>query len=444
MNDWWLLIQATFSNREIATGIWLLTALILCLCSHKLRCSLWGIAKTLLQTNLLVLFGSLAVNIVMLCWLFSWIHFWTFDQFPPTVLWFFFSGIVLTGRAVSREEGREYFKNLLVDSIRIYVVIEFLVASYSFGLLAELVLVLFLAFVGLMIGFSSVEKRYAPVKTFFEWIAFTVVAVILWNSLGSIWEQPESFFTTQTGRNFLLPALLSIGSIPFFYFWYCYSHIENARIQIGFKTFQSDALKRYAKKRFYFKFAARPWLLVRATRQFHNMPAHTCTDVDQIIDDVLLHEKHKKNPPNIGESIGWSPYLACAFLKDKGLQTDDYHAGHSRSEWWAGSKSIDLDNQILPNTATYYIEGVQKFVTRLKLKGHFDNDSDLTEAKAKFNEIAYSLLEQSVSGKLCICRDAIESGNDFDLIINETRVVRSTYHYPNGNGFDSCLTLSRD
>lgn len=379
----------------------------------------------------------------MLCWLFSWIDFWTFDQFFPTVLWFFFSGIVLAGRAVSRKEGREYFKNLLVDSVRIYVVIEFLVASYSFGLLAELVLVLFLAFVGLMIGFCSAEKRYASVKTFFEWIAFTVVAVILWNSLGSIWEQPESFFTTQTGLNFLLPALLSIGSIPFFYFWYCYSHIENARIQIYRKEFQSDALKQYAKKRFYFKFAARPWLLVRAAKQFQNLPAHTYTDVDQIIDDVLFHEKHRKNPPNVQESIGWSPYLACDFLKGKGLQTDDYHAGHSRLEWWASSKSVDLDNQILPNTVTYYIEGVQEFVTRLKLKGHFYSDSDLTEAKAKFNEIAYSLLEQSVSGKLCICEGAIESGNDFDLLINKTRVVRSTYHYPNGNGFDSCLTLSR-
>lgn len=252
MNDWWLSIQTTFNNREIATGIWLLIAFILCLFLHKVRSGIRDIAKTFLQTKLLILFGSLAANIAVLCWLFSGVDLWTSDQLTPTVLWFFFSGAVLTGRIVSMKESQKYFKNLLTDSIKVFAIVEFLIASYSFGLLAELVLVPFMAFAGLMIGFSAIEKGYASVKVLFEWIAFTVVTVILWKSVGSIWDQPEAFLTTQTGRNFLFPALLSIGSIPFLYIWYCYSHIEQARIQIDCKTFQSDALKRYAKKTFLF------------------------------------------------------------------------------------------------------------------------------------------------------------------------------------------------
>lgn len=444
MNDWWLSIQTTFNNREIATGIWLLIAFILCLFLHKVRSGIRDIAKTFLQTKLLILFGSLAANIAVLCWLFSGVDLWTSDQLTPTVLWFFFSGAVLTGRIVSMKESQKYFKNLLTDSIKVFAIVEFLIASYSFGLLAELVLVPFMAFAGLMIGFSAIEKGYASVKVLFEWIAFTVVTVILWKSVGSIWDQPEAFLTTQTGRNFLFPALLSIGSIPFLYIWYCYSHIEQARIQIDCKTFQSDALKRYAKKRFYFKFVSRPWLLRRATRQFHTMPAYTCIDVDQIVEDVLFYERHKKTPPTVEESEGWWPYLARDFLKDKGLQTDDYHAGHRRLEWLANSDSVDLDNQILPNNVTYDIEGVRGLVTRLKLRGHFRNDFDPTSAKATFNEIALTLLERSISGNRCTCECAIVSENDFDLVVDKTRVVRSTDHFPEGKCFDVYFIFSRD
>ena len=41
------------------------------------------------------------------------------------------------------KEEERYFKNLLTDSIRVTAVIEFLVASYTFGLLTELILVPF-------------------------------------------------------------------------------------------------------------------------------------------------------------------------------------------------------------------------------------------------------------------------------------------------------------
>ena len=291
MNDCWLWVQATFKDREIATGIWLLFAFILCLFLKDVRRGMWGILKASLSSKLLILFGSLAVNVTGLCWAFLWLGLWTTNQLASAVLWFLLSGLALTGRTVSVKEDQVYFKNFFLDSFRVVAIFEFLVVAYSFSLPVELVLVPCMAFVGLMIGFAGIKKEHASVKTLFEWIAFAVVVVTLWKSVGSIWEQPEAFFTTQTGRNFLLPVLLTVGSIPFLYIWYCYSHIETARIQINFKTFQSDELKSYAKKRFFLTFMARPWLLRRATRQFHIMPASTNSDVDQIIVDILIHER---------------------------------------------------------------------------------------------------------------------------------------------------------
>ena len=59
----------------------------------------------------------------------------------------------------------------------------------------------------------------------------------------------------------------------------------------------------------------------------------------------------------------------------------------------------------------------------LKLKGHFRNDFVSALAKERFNEIAQTLLEQSISGDLHRAQDAIKSDKDFALAVgNKTRV----------------------
>ena len=100
----------------------------------------------------------------------------------------------------------------------------------------------------------------------------------------------------------------------------------------------------------------RPWLLQRATRQFQVMPAVTTNDVDQIVSEISAYERERENPPGVDENLGWGPYLACNFLKEEGLQTEDYHSGHEGREWWAASKHVELDTQVLPNQAVFNIE----------------------------------------------------------------------------------------
>lgn len=120
-----------------------------------------------------------------------------------------------------------------------------------------------------------------------------------------------------------------------FYVWFCYSHIEPATIQIDMKTFQSGDLKRYAKRRFFLTFMARPWLLRRAVRQFHNLPAETNEDVDKIVREILTYERQVENPSEVDPKIGWSPYLASKFLSELELKTGDYHSDGFDDQWWA-------------------------------------------------------------------------------------------------------------
>ena len=444
MNNPWSWVQETFNNREIATGIWILVAFISCLLLRGVRTGVRDVIKACFQTKLLILFGSLSLNIAGICWLFSRLGLWTHKQWAPTVLWYFLSGLALTGRAISAKEDERHFRNLTLDCFRIAAIFEFLVVAYSFSLPVELVLVFVIASVGLMIAVCEVTENSASVKKLFERVTLAIVSVMLWKSIRSIWDQPDVFFTTQTGRNFLLPGLLMLGCVPFFYFWYCYSHVENARVRINFKTFQSDSLKRYARRRFFRAFMIRPWLLQRATRQFQVMPAMTTNDVDQIVSEISAYERERKNPPGVDENLGWSPYLACRFLEEEGLQTEDYHPGHQGREWWAASKHVDLDTQVRPNQAVFYIEGTRGLVTALRLKGDFFDDGDTTVALQRFNDIAQTLVGKGIPGDAEDARRAINSDGDFALVLGNTRLARETDRYPDGRNFELSFILVRD
>ena len=396
-----------------------------------------------MHNKLLMLFGSLGIYITGLCQSFHWFGLWAPDQIYSTLLWFLFSGIALSGRTILTEEDDQFFRKLIYDSCKMIVVFEFLIAEYSFSLPVELFLVPFMAFLGCLIVVAGSKEEYARAKKVLELIVLAAVAVFLWNSVTSIWEHPAAFFTTKTGRDSLLPILLTLGSIPFLYLLHCYSHLERAGIQIGLKAFQSDELKRYAKRRFYLNFIFRPRLLRRATRQFHILPAETNGDVDQIVADIRAYERHSRSPPEVNEDLGWSPYLARDFLKAEGLQTEDYHPAYRDREWRANSKDVDLDDQIFPNRVAFYIEGRRDLVTMLRLKASFRDDSDPSLAKIRFNDIAQTLLKKSNSGNLQYAQKAIRSDEDFALIADKTRVIRKTDSYPNEQGFELHFILAR-
>lgn len=340
-------------------------------------------------------------------------------------------------------EDDQYFRNLFRGSLKLSGIFEFIVVAYTFSLVTELVLVPILFFLAATLAFASTKPEYAKVKVLLELILGTFAAVLVWNSVSSIWSQPDQFFTTDTGRNFVLPILLTVGSIPVFYLLFCYSHIEQARIQIDQKTFQSDDLKRYARRRFFLIFPLRPWLLRRATRQFHTLPARTNADVDQIISDIINYERDEESPPTVDPTTGWNPFEARDFLREEGLRTNDYHKGSA--EYWASSEYVDLDSHILPNKAVFYIEGQEGVVTTLRLTGEFMDDFDSGEAIQKLRAIGALLCEKALGNAGNAVDSLISNSQVFEneMIIDGTTVKAWGERYPSNKGFEVFLTLSR-
>ena len=443
MSDFWSSVTENFNNREIAGSIWLVLVFALVSLKKDVRRGFRGIVDAVLEPRLIMVFASYAVCVAALAWIGSKIGVWTTSQIIPTTVWYFVGGLPLLFRAFDAKEGTQHFRGYAKAVISGIALLEFLYVAKTFSLPAELVLTPIVTIVGLLAVFSERDPEHASVNSLMNWLLAIVVVIIFWNSVSQIWNEPEKFFTTDTFRAFVLPIYLTIGSIPFFYVLHCYSHIQGARIQIDQKTFQSEELKRYAKKRFFLTFMARPWLLRRATRQFHIMPARENDDVDVIIRDILQYERDEESPPEVSKKQGWSPYAAREFLSSEGLRPSDYHAGYAEEEWWSGVASKELGEAILPGSANYSFSGVKGLVLKLRLKGHFVDQFVTDDALDEFSNIATKLCEEAMPEGADELRQRLADRDDFGVIMDEANVRLANERFPNEKRFELILEIER-
>lgn len=443
MSGLWNTIATNFDNREIAIGIWLIGLLVWGIFQRSVRQSLFEVVKAFLDWKLLLLFGSFAIYTATIVLVLEKVELWKPDQIVATILWYLLSGTVMLGRSLKAEETPNYFRAMFVDNFRVVVVFEFVIVAQTFSLLAELIFVPFMAILGALLAFSELNGEYGAVKKILERLLALMVLALVWYSASTIWSEPENFFTFRTGRNFFLPILLTVLSLPIFYFWFCLAQVERENIALRFKKFQSDELKSYARRRFFVLFGFRPTLLRRAVRQFQNLPAKTNSDVDKIIDEINRYQRLAKKPPKVDESKGWSPFVARDFMAAQGLRTDDYHRITGEFEWWAISPTVELDKQTLPNTVIFSIEGNEDLVKILNLRGNFIDKFDPADAVSQFNAFVQELVEVALPEGTDEIANAIQKEPPFDLMIGNSRAAYRLTRYPNESGFNLHFSLKR-
>tara|TARA_B110000008_G_scaffold66488_1_gene67029 strand:+ start:745 stop:1989 length:1245 start_codon:yes stop_codon:yes gene_type:complete len=409
-----------------------------------LRRGINSIIRALAAPKLIFLFLSFALFVSLLAWLGGSFSLWTSGMIIPTIVWYFVGGLPLLSRAFDAKEGTQHFRRCATSVLSGTVLLEFFYVAKTFSIPVELVLTPIITFVALLATVSERDPEHSAVNNILQWLLVAIALIVFWNSISQIWDAPGDFFTAETLRAFCLPIYLTIGSIPFIYLLHCYSHIEGARLQIDQKTFQSDDLKAYAKKRFFLTFVLRPWLLRRATRQFHIKPAKENNDVDAIICEILQLERDAEEPAEVNEKEGWSPHEAREFLVDEGLRTGDYYSGYGEEEWWSGVTTKELDDGLLPSTANLSFTGVAGLVTRIRLRGHFMDEFVSQEALDEFARLSQLLLKRALQSEETLeSMSKLKERNPFAVNAAFTRVEFKKDHFPSKKGFELVLELTR-
>ena len=240
------------NNREWATLLLLSALLIWFLLDRKRRSSIQPHIRALfnafLHKKILAAVLSMVLYISLTVFALERVGIWNAaSHLKDTILWTITVAFAMViGINKVQKEG-QFFKTTVIDTIRLTIVLEFVVALYPFSLFGEIVLLSLLASIGMLRAVSEMKQEYLPVKKLSGWALSFLGIVILWHTGRSLLAD-DSFFSSAWLTELLLPPLLTILFLPFIYLLALFVAYEVIFVRLSFQN-RSSNLIGYAKRR---------------------------------------------------------------------------------------------------------------------------------------------------------------------------------------------------
>lgn len=240
-----------FNNREIATVFWLLIFLVWALQKANIRKSLFVVLRSCFRPKILILVYLMALYTAAVVIVLAAIDLWNASLLKDTIVWFCFTAMGMMIRSVTSNKTEDIFRTVLGDSIKIVIVLEFLVNTYTFSLPAELAIVPVLTFVAMLGAFTSSHKQYAVVakiiKRMQTIIGLVILVIVARRSISDL----QTLRSLDTLRGIALTPFLSLLFSPFLYIAALVSKYELMFLRLNFGMKKEEKLKRYARRRIF-------------------------------------------------------------------------------------------------------------------------------------------------------------------------------------------------
>lgn len=241
-----------FSNRELATIIWVIIILSLALTKKSLRVSIGTVLTAFLEKKILtVVLAALIYSAVAIFILYK-LELWQLSFLKDSLYWYFMTAIVILFNLNDTSENKNYFKDILLQNIQFMVIIEFIVNIYSFSFWIELIFIPAFILVSIITAFGESYPQYKKVGEIGSVILTFIGLTLFTLSIIHIIKSIEKYANAEELKIFLLPIILTIAFIPFAYMTAIYMEYEVLFARMKF--FQLDKrLLRFAKRRLFFK-----------------------------------------------------------------------------------------------------------------------------------------------------------------------------------------------
>jgi hypothetical protein len=209
------------NSREDALLVWsvVLLAYVLRKDPRGIGGSLLGVVRALLTPRLLLPFGSAlaySAGLVFLAW---WLGAWHTDALKVTIYWFFGTGVILLGQAITASPTDPQFARRVIHRIvSVTVLIEFAANLYAFPLGVELVLV-FLASVFVMLqAYAPYDSSVTPqARRFIDCVVVTIGLVYLVYFAVRALTDIDGFLTRENAEELLVGPALTVTLVPVAY-----------------------------------------------------------------------------------------------------------------------------------------------------------------------------------------------------------------------------------
>jgi len=243
-----LVAQLPLNNREEALLFWGLVLSVWLLSKNTVRGSVVTLLRAASRGAVVGTYLA-AVAYVGLIAVFLWrIGYWNFHLTKDTALWLFGTAFVSVANSAS-DKGEFHIKPLVMRSLGLGAMLQFVVHLYVFPLLVELVLV---PVASVMVGVAAVSRgknEYAPAEKTAKVILATLGLVLLGYALLRVFGNFGGFASSDTARRYVLPLLFAVPFLPFVYFLAVYAAYDALFSRVDFFLRDNTDLARFAKRR---------------------------------------------------------------------------------------------------------------------------------------------------------------------------------------------------
>jgi hypothetical protein len=211
-----------------------------------MRNSLANFVKLLFGKYFLVIYLTLGIYLFGVFSLLKLLGFWTSADIKDSIFWLFSVVFVLVF-SLNKAKDSNYFKGIIIDTIKVIAILEFVINLYNFSLVTELILLPVLIFIGMLqaeAGLDSKNARVAKILT--NLIAIFGFGLLIY-SIYKVANGYSDFFKLGTLHSFILPIILSILFLPYLYFLSLYSIYESYFIRLDFMTVKKGKVKKVKK-----------------------------------------------------------------------------------------------------------------------------------------------------------------------------------------------------
>lgn len=238
-----------FNSREISIGTWLIVFLILSSTRKDFRQIFLKLMASFTNGAILIPILLMATYNVAVVRAMEILGLWRISQLKDTILWFIFTGLVTAFHLFTDQKDPQSIKKVIKDNVKLIIVLEFIVNTYTFPLYIELILFPILVILGGMAALAERDSKYSSVATVTKWmLSLFGTGAILYVVISIIYDY-KHFASIDTLHDILLPPILTILSLPVIYMIMLYMAYESLFFRLRIFLRESPKLQKYAMKK---------------------------------------------------------------------------------------------------------------------------------------------------------------------------------------------------
>ena len=283
-----------FNNREIAIAIWLFALFIFMLFNESIRSSMFNLVKAFFHKKILLTILLIILYFSAMLVLLYLVKFWNTALLKDSIIWLVFTGLLTCFNPVTAKQNEKVFRKIIRENLSIVLVLEFILNTYTFSLVVELILLPALTLIILFAEVSKTNSKYKSVENLMNRLQITLSFIILISIIYRILADFSNFWIVNTLKSFLLPIILTIIFLPFIYFLVLYSRYEILFLGLNLGEAKSIELKKYAKKKIFkhcFLSLAKVNKALNSSFSIDLRNIKTKKDVDELIEKGLTEEQ---------------------------------------------------------------------------------------------------------------------------------------------------------